>query len=90
MRSCWPTAHAKESLPVLAEHMNNLPKVVFSRTLEKISWNNTAIVRGDITAAVRQMKSRTKDQKDAAPGMTILGSASLISQLAQEGLIDEF
>src|SRR5512140_2439657 len=39
MASFWPTPMAAQSMPVVAERMNNLPKVVFSRTLNKASWN---------------------------------------------------
>jgi dihydrofolate reductase len=84
MRSYWPTPQAKEQMPAVAERMNNLPKIVFSRTLDKASWNNTTLVKSDIAAAVRQRK------KDSAAGMAILGSGSIVSQLAQERLIDEF
>jgi dihydrofolate reductase len=64
--------------------MNNMPKVVFSRTLEKASWKNTKLVKGDIAAEVRKMKG------EPGPDMAILGSGSIVSQLAQAGLIDEF
>ena len=84
MASFWPTPAAMQSLPVVAEGMNNLPKVVFSRTLEKASWTNTTLVKGDLVAEVRRMK------KEPGPGMAILGSGSIVSQLAQAGLIDEF
>ena len=83
MASFWPTPAAMERMPAVAEGMNNLPKVVFSRTLEKASWKNTKVVKGDIVAEVRKMK------KESGPGMAILGSGSIVSQLAQAGLIDE-
>ncbi len=84
MASFWPTPAALERDPVVAEAMNNLPKVVFSRTLEKASWKNTTLVKGDIAAEVRKMKN------ESGPDMAILGSGSIAAQLAQEGLIDEF
>ncbi len=84
MAGFWPTLHAIQSMPVVAERMNNLPKVVFSKTLEKASWNNTKLVKGDIATAIRTMK------KEPGEGMVILGSGSIVSQLAQEGLIDEY
>src|SRR5580698_6939639 len=43
MASYWPTPMASANDPVLAERMNNRPKVVFSRTLDKASWNNTRL-----------------------------------------------
>src|SRR6266536_1069926 len=84
MAGFWPTPFALENMPVVAERMNNLPKVVFSRTLEKASWNNTKLVKGDMAAEVRSMK------KETGEGMVILGSGSIVSQLTSEGLIDEY
>jgi dihydrofolate reductase len=68
----------------VAEGMNDLPKVVFSRTLHKASWNNTKLVKRNLAAEIRQMK------KEPARDMAIVGSGSLVSQLAEEGLIDEY
>ena len=84
MVSWWPTPQAMETMPVVAERMNNLPKVVFSRTMERTTWNNTHIVRDDIAAAVRSMK------KESGPDMVILGSGSIVAQLAQKDLIDAY
>ena len=84
MANFWPTPAAMERAPVVAEGMNNMPKVVFSRTLEQASWKNTTLVKGNLAAAVRKMKHET------GPDMAILGSGSIVSQLAQAGLIDEF
>jgi dihydrofolate reductase len=84
MASYWPTPAAIKNDPVVAEGMNNLPKVVFSRTLAKASWNNTKLVKGDIAAAVREMK------KEPGKDMVIMGSGSIVSQLAPEGVIDEY
>jgi dihydrofolate reductase len=84
MASYWPTPQAMQNDPVVAEGMNNLPKVVFSRTLDKASWKNTKLVKGDMAAAVRKLK------QEPGEGMAILGSGSVVSQLAQAGLIDEY
>lgn len=84
MAGYWPSPHALQHNPVVAERMNNGPKVVFSRTMEKASWSNTKLVKGDIAAEVRKMKN------EPGPGMAILGSGSIISQLTPHGLIDEY
>jgi len=84
MASFWPTPNAMKQAPVVAERMNNMPKVVFSRTLKNVSWKNTKLLKGDLPAEVRKLK------QDAGMDMVILGSGSLVSQLAQEGLIDEY
>jgi dihydrofolate reductase len=84
MAGFWPTSFAVENMPVVAEGMNSLPKVVFSTTMDQASWNNTTLVKRDPAAEIRRMKQ--------APGedIVILGSGSLVSQLAQDGLIDEY
>jgi dihydrofolate reductase len=64
--------------------MNSMAKVVFSRTLETATWNNTKVVNGDIVAEVRKMKD------EPGPGMAILGSGRIVSQLALNHLIDEY
>ena len=84
MVSYWPTPVARENDPVVAEGMNSLPKVVFSRSLDKASWSNTRVVKGDPATEVRRLKREPGD------GMVILGSGSIVSQLAQAGLIDEY
>jgi dihydrofolate reductase len=84
MASYWPTPMADEQNPVVAKHMNGLSKVVFSKTLEEASWSNTKLVKGDLTTEVRRMK------EEPGEGMAILGSGSIVSQLAEAGLIDEF
>jgi dihydrofolate reductase len=84
MAGYWPSPLAMENDPVVAEHINNLPKVVFSRTLDKPTWNNTKLVKGDIATEVRKRK------EEKGSDMVILGSGSIVSQLTQEGLIDEY
>jgi dihydrofolate reductase len=80
----WPTPMAKQHSPVVAEGMNKMPKFVFSRTMDQASWNNTTVVKGDLVEEVRKMKQASGN------GMTILGSGSIVSQLAPAGLIDEY
>jgi dihydrofolate reductase len=84
MAGYWPTAMAKQHDPVVAKAMNNMQKVVFSRTMEKALWNNTKLVKNDIVSEIRKMKN------ESGPGMVIMGSGSIISQLAQEQVIDEY
>ena len=84
MASYWPTPLARRNDPIVAEGMNRMPKVVFSRTLDKASWSNTRLVKSDMAAEIRKMK------KEPGPDMVILGSGSIVSQLATERLIDEY
>jgi dihydrofolate reductase len=84
MASYWPTPMALQNSPVVAKGMNDMPKIVFSRTLDNASWSNTKLVKGDLAAEMRKMK------KQPGPDMVILGSGSIVSQLAQQNLIDEY
>jgi len=84
MAGYWPTPMAAQQNPVVAERMNAMPKIVFSRTLDKASWANTTLLKGDLAAQVQKLK------KASGPDMAILGSGSIVAQLAQEKLIDGF
>ena len=84
MAGFWPTPFAIENMPAVAAGMNGMPKVVFSRTLDNVSWNNTTLVKSDPAAEIRKMK------RAQGEGLVILGSGSIVSQLAQVGLIDEY
>lgn len=80
MAAYWPSAPADE----IAEKMNGLSKIVFSRTLQAVDWNNSKLVRGNAAEEAARLKQ--------LPGrdMVILGSALLASSLLQAGLIDEY
>jgi dihydrofolate reductase len=84
MAGYWPTPEAIKAEPAVARGMNSAEKIVFSRTLKSADWANTRLVKDDMLAEVRRLK------EGSGKGLTILGSGSLVAQLAQEGLIDEF
>jgi dihydrofolate reductase len=80
MAAYWPNAPRDE----IADQMNNLRKVVFSRTLERAEWKNSHLVRGEAAEEVSQLK------RAAGRDMVILGSANLASSLLKANLIDEY
>ena len=84
MASYWPTPTAIKNDPIVAEGMNSMPKSVFSRTLDEASWSNTKLLKGDLVSEVRKLKS------EPGNGIAILGSGTIVSQLAPTGLIDEY
>jgi dihydrofolate reductase len=84
MASFWPTEVAKKQFPSVADGMNNSPKVVFSRTLDDVAWENTRLIKGNLAEEVRKLKEEPGDH------LVILGSGSIISQLALEKVIDEY
>jgi dihydrofolate reductase len=64
--------------------LNDMAKVVFSRTLQAATWTNSRLMREIKPGEIEAMKKR--------PGkdMIVFGSGSLVSQLTQHGLIDEY
>jgi dihydrofolate reductase len=84
MEGFWPTPEAARTLPEVARQMNELPKVVFSRTMKEARWNNTTLVKDDLVGALRRMKAQP------GPGMVIMGSGQIVSQLAGTDLVDEY
>ena len=81
MAGYWPSAMARQQMPEVAERMNALPKIVFSRTLKKADWSNTTVVK-NLIAGAKKLKS------GRGPDMAILGSGSIVAQLVAAGLLD--
>ena len=89
MANFWPTPMASELFPVVAENMNKSQKIVCSNTLKPNSiivkgWKNTTILKNDIIEQIAQLK------KSSNKDLTILGSGSLLTQLSDVGLIDQY
>ena len=84
MASYWPTPVASQQAPVVAEKMNSGKKIVFSKTMAKALWKNTTLVKGDLVEEVRKLK------EEKGPDMVILGSGSIVAQLAAAGLVDNY
>jgi dihydrofolate reductase len=67
-----------------AKKMIEIPKVVFTKTLNKSKWINTDLATGDLTDEIIKLKSRD------GRAMVVYGGASFDSSLIKLGLIDEF
>jgi dihydrofolate reductase len=86
MSEYWPTADRDLSAPgyiaEFARIWRDMPKVVFSRTLERVDWNSR-LERGDAARAIATLK--------AQPGKDLsVGGASIAASLIREGLVDEY
>jgi dihydrofolate reductase len=84
MAAFWPTPLAAQLMPEVAERMNALPKVVFSRTLREASWRNTRLVEGGVAEEVRRLKATP------GPDVVVMGSGTVFTQLAEAGLFDRY
>ncbi|MDX1470815.1 MAG: dihydrofolate reductase family protein [Flavobacteriaceae bacterium] len=73
----------EKSMNVFARAIDRIPKIVFSRTIKNVEWETATIAKGDLKDEVLELKQQ--------PGKDIfVGSRSLIIQLLNLDLIDEF
>jgi len=68
----------------IAEELTNMTKIVFSKSLKGSDWKNTRIYGDDLIKVARQLK------QDSNSDILVLGSGSIVQQLANERLIDEY
>ncbi len=80
----WTTDAAFATFPEIAQRMRDAEKIVFSRTLSTVSWQNTRIAQDSLFDEVRQLKSTE------GGGITLLGSGEILRQLAAQNLIDSY
>ena len=83
--SYWSDVMTKPDNPdyAFAKKMIEIPKVVFTKTLNKSDWVNTDIATGDLTDEINKLKNQ--NGKD----IIVYGGASFDSSLIKAGLIDE-
>src|SRR2546430_15423663 len=79
--AAWPGRKDEEGF---ADRFNSMPKYVASKTLKKLEWNNSHLIKGDLAAEVSRLKQQ--------PGHDIVihGSPTLIRSLLPHDLIDEY
>jgi dihydrofolate reductase len=68
----------------MAVGLNEMTKLIFSRTLQNVTWKNSHVVHEFDPREIEAMK------RGPGKDMIILGSGSIVSQLTQHGLIDEY
>lgn len=83
MARWWPTPEAAKAMPEVARGMNDAPKIVFSRTRNEATWSNSTLLNEDPAKAIARIKLTP------GPDLTVLGSGTIVAQLAAAGLVDE-
>jgi dihydrofolate reductase len=81
MAGYWPTATGND--PVVKEQMNRTPKLVFSRTLTTVAWENSRLASGPIVEEVARLRNGPGE------GQLCVGGSSLAASFLELGLIDE-
>ena len=79
--AAWPGRKDPEGF---ADRFNSMPKHVASRTLKKLDWNNSHLLKGDLAAEVSKLKQQSGQE------IVIHGSPGLIRSLMPHDLIDEY
>ncbi len=86
MAGFWPTPASSTEDQMITDFMNDTNKIVFSKTLEKVEWKNSRLVRELIPEEIKIIKQSGRDERD----IVIYGSGSIVSQLMKLDLIDEY
>jgi dihydrofolate reductase len=82
MAAYWP--NAKDNDATITHKMNHLNKIVFSKTLKKVDWNNAVLAKDNLSKEIEILK------KQPGKYIVIFGSGTLVTQLTNLGLIDEY
>jgi dihydrofolate reductase len=80
----WASVPANHSDYTLARRINEIPKIIFTKTLMNSQWTNTKIAMGEISEEINQLK------KQAGKNIIVYGGCGFVSSLIKEGLIDEY
>lgn len=79
MAAYWPTSTHEYAAP-----MNELPKVVFSKTLESADWGDSRVARGDLVEEISALK------RERGGEIVAWGGARFVQALSRQGLVDEY
>jgi dihydrofolate reductase len=79
MAAYWPGAEGE-----IADFMNSIEKVVYSRTLKSVGWNNARLGGGDVAGEVAGLK------QGGGGDIFVFGSAEFAATLVENGLVDEY
>jgi dihydrofolate reductase len=74
----WPTSTDEP----FASYINNVPKYVVSTTLDKVDWNNSTLIKGDLAEEIARLK------QEPGKNVGVAGSSTLVRSLLQNDLLD--
>ncbi|MFS8131055.1 MAG: dihydrofolate reductase family protein [Candidatus Dojkabacteria bacterium] len=86
--SYWPVAlNEPEKIADdqdIAQFIVDAKKVVISKSLDKVTWNNSVLIKDNVVEEIKKLKE--EEGKD----IVVYGSGSIVKMLQDEGLIDEY
>jgi len=77
----WPYVQGDDPF---AARMNSAKKYVVSRTLDKLDWSNSILIKDNVAREVKKLKGKD------GPELQVHGSGNLIQTLLKHDLVDEF
>ena len=77
-------AHWPHDEGPIADHLNSTRKHVASTTLDRVEWNNSTLIAGDVAEYVARLKEQD------GPEIQVHGSPGLLQTLLRHDLVDEF
>jgi dihydrofolate reductase len=82
----WEGVNTKPDDPMyeVAQRIVRAKKIVFSKTLDKSTWDNTEVSNGDITVKINELKNQ--NGKD----LIVYGGTAFVAELVRADLIDEY
>lgn len=84
----WPTAASNPATSQgdieMAHIINNITKIVFSHSMEGVEWKKSRLLKEINPEEILKMK------QEAGKNILVIGSASIVQQLTNLGLIDEY
>jgi dihydrofolate reductase len=80
----WEDTADENPAHPFAKKIDALPKIVFTKTLEKSIWNNTTLAKENLAEKIGDLK------KQNGKDILVFGGAGFVSSLIKEGLIDEY
>jgi len=82
MAAYWTKAEGENA--EIAELMNKIPKLVFSKTLKSVDWNNSTLIKENASAEILKLKAQGDGD------MYVFGSANLSETFMNDNLFDEY
>jgi len=83
----WENTADKNPGHPFAKKIAALPKLVFTKTLDKATWNNTSLAKGNLAEEIASLK---KSGNGGSKDILVFGGANFVSSLIKEKLIDEY
>lgn len=80
----WENTAEKHPAHPFAKKIVDIPKVIFTKTLHRSTWNNATLAKGNLAEEIAGLK------KQNGKDILVFGGAGFVSSLIKEGLIDEY